>query len=94
MMPHQIRLNAEPQMNYSTGEQIRVGDKVVADGMTGVVVCDFDNREFLEGYSGWDTPDVEMLGGGKLSSGVMIETAEAGLVHYENEEVGNIRPRG
>jgi hypothetical protein len=81
-------------MNYSTGERIKVGDRVIADGMTGVVVCDFDNREFLEGYSNWDMPSVEMLGGGTLSSGVMIETVEAGLVHYANDEAGDIRPRG
>ena len=81
-------------MNYSTGEQMKVGDQVVADGMTGVIVCDFDNREFLEGYSGWDMPDVEMIGGGTLSSGVMIETVEAGLIHYENDEFGDIRLKG
>ncbi|MEO8175472.1 MAG: hypothetical protein ABI626_02285 [Sphingomicrobium sp.] len=78
-------------MNYPTGEKMKVGDQVVADWMSGVIVCDFDSREFLEGYSGWDTPDVEMLGGGTLSSGVMIETVEAGLVHYENEVIGDIR---
>ena len=78
-------------MHYPTGEKMRVGDRVVADGMTGVIVCDFDHRECLEGYSGWDMPDVEMLGGGTLSSGVMIETVEAGLVHYENEGIGDIR---
>jgi len=80
-------------MNYATGQPIRVGDQVFADGMTGVVVCDFDNREFLEGYSGWDMPDVEMLGGGTLSSGVMIDTIEAGLIHYQTNEFGEITSR-
>ena len=51
--------------------------------MPGIVVCDFDTRTFLAGYDDWDTPDVEMLGGGFLSSGVMIETQQAGLIHYE-----------
>lgn len=78
-------------MNYSNGQQIKVGDQVVADGMAGRVVCDFDNREFLDGYEGWDMPTVEMLGGGTLSSGVMIETEEAGLVHYAEEHEGIIR---
>lgn len=64
----------------------------MVDGMTGVVVCDFDNREFLEGYADWDMPDVEMLGGGKLSSGVMVRTVVAGMIHYEDEEAGDIRP--
>jgi len=61
---------------------MKVGDQVIADGMTGVILCDFDNREFAEGYEGWDMPEVEMLGGGKLDSGVMIETVEASLIHY------------
>jgi hypothetical protein len=78
-------------MNYSNGQQIKVGDLVVVDGMAGHVVCDFDNREFLDGYEGWDMPTVEMLIGGTLSSGVMIETEEAGLVHYADEDKGNIR---
>ncbi len=59
-------------MNYSSGEPILIGDQVVVDGMAGVVVCDFDKREFLEGYEGWDMPDVEMVGGGTLSRGVMV----------------------
>lgn len=80
-------------MNYLTGQKIKIGDRVVADGMTGVVVCDFDSREFLEDYAGWDMPDVEMLGGGKLNSGIMIETEEAGLVHYEDESFGHIAKR-
>jgi hypothetical protein len=63
-----------------------VGDEVIADGMSGVIVCDFDDRQFLDGYEDWDTPTVEMAGGGKLSVGVMIKTVEAGLVHYEHED--------
>ena len=78
-------------MNYSTGQQIKVGDQVVADGMAGIVVCDFDNREFLDGYAGWDMPAVELIGGGTLSYGVMIKTEEAGLVHYAEEDEGIIR---
>ncbi|MGH6614031.1 hypothetical protein [Sphingomonas sp.] len=72
-------------MQYATGQKIRAGDEVIADGMKGVVVCDFDGREFAEGYEAWDTPETEMLGGGTLSSGVMIHTAEAGLIHYPDE---------
>ncbi|WP_156840365.1 hypothetical protein [Novosphingobium aquimarinum] len=69
-------------MNYATGRAIKIGDRVLADGMAGVVVCDFDHREFLDGHAGWDMPEAEMIGGGKLNSGVMIDTVEAGLVHY------------
>ena len=71
-------------MEYASGQTMRVGDEVIAQGMTGVIVCDFDNREFAIGYSDWDAPEIEMLGGGTLSKGVMIETAEAGLVYYED----------
>ena len=78
-------------MNYSTGQKIKIGDHVTADGMKGVVVCDFDDREFLDGYEDCKDPIVEMLGGGTLSSGVMIKTEEAGLVHYPQEDEGIIR---
>ncbi|PWJ85107.1 hypothetical protein C8D77_12923 [Mesorhizobium loti] len=69
-------------MQYATGQKMKVGDEVVADGMRGLIVCDFDTREFAVGYDTWDMPTTEMLGGGTLSSGVMIETAEAGMIHY------------
>jgi hypothetical protein len=70
-------------MRYSTGQTIMVGDHVKVDGMAGIVVCDFDNRAFVAGYGGWDSPDAEMIGGGTLSSGIMVNTTEAGLIHYE-----------
>ena len=70
-------------MRYATGQMMTVGDAVIADDMIGTIVCDFDRRAFLSGYEGWDMPTVEMLDGGTLSSGVLIETVEAGLIHYE-----------
>jgi len=81
-------------MNYATGQAIKVGDEVGADGMTGIVVCDFENRQFLDGYESWDVPPtLEMNGGGTLSSGVMIETREAGMIHYgfEDENIVFVR---
>lgn len=71
-------------MRYSTGEEMAVGHDVLVDGMSGVIVCDFDKRMFADGYESWDTPTVEMPGGGTLSSGVMVTTKKAGLVHYES----------
>ncbi len=71
-------------MRYATGEEVAVGDEVVADGMAGVIVCDFNNRRFLDGYESWDTPEIEMVGDGTLSDGVMIKTVEAGMIYYEN----------
>ena len=70
-------------MRYSTGEEVAIGDEVLADGMSGVIVCDFDNRLFADGYDDWDAPTVEMVGGGTLSSGVMIHTSEAGFIHHQ-----------
>lgn len=72
-------------MNYSTGQKIRIGDKVIADGGSGIVVCDFDNEEYLPGYEYYDT-QTELVGGGTLSSGVMIKTEHMGLVHYPEED--------
>ncbi len=69
-------------MRYANGRQIKVGDAVLADGMTGIIVCDFDNQRFAEGFEDWNAPCTEMLGGGRLSSGVMVHTNEAGLIHY------------
>lgn len=70
-------------MNYvSGGENIVVGDSVLVEGdIRGVVICDFDNWQCLSGYEGWLSKE-EMLGGGFLSSGVLIETDEIGIVHY------------
>ena len=78
-------------VRYISGQMMRVGDEVVADKMPGTIVCDFDNRVFAEGYADWDLPEVEMLGGGTLSSGIMILTLEAGLIHYP-DGTGNIAP--
>ncbi len=78
-------------MDYSTGQRIEVGDRVVADGMAGLVVADFETREFLEGYERWDMPTAEMIGGGTLSCGVMIKTEECGLIHYAEEDEGIVR---
>ena len=80
-------------MRYATGAEMAVGDEVLADGMSGVIVCDFDNRRFAKGYEDWDVPTVEMLGGGTLSSGVMVETKEAGLIHYESGMSGIVSIR-
>lgn len=76
-------------MKYATGHVMKIGDEVIADGMPGVIVCDFDQRQFVTGFENWDIPTVELIGGGTLACGVMIETQEAGLIHYE-KGIGNI----
>ncbi|MFZ2995630.1 MAG: hypothetical protein WA070_05520 [Sphingobium sp.] len=74
---------------------MKLGDKVVADGMCGVIVCDFDSREFAEGYEHLNPQPVDLNDGDIPSTGVMIKTVEAGLVHYGDgtcgiERVGEI----
>lgn len=76
-------------MKYSTGQPVAVGDQVIADGMAGVVVCDFDNREFLEGYLHWGAPPIAISDGTTLSSGIMVNTTEAGMIYYQ-DGVGRI----
>ena len=49
-------------MNYPTGQIVKIGDRVIVDGMIGIVECDFDNREFLPGFEGWNMPTVEKIG--------------------------------
>jgi len=70
-------------MKYSNGRRsIRVGDSVLVEGnVEGVVVFDLDHWQCLSGYEGWLTKD-EMIGGGSLLSGVLIETSAIGMVLY------------
>lgn len=70
-------------MKYSNGRRsIRAGDAVLVEGnVEGVVVCDLDHWQCLSGYEGWLSKD-EMIGGGSLLSGVLIETSAIGMVHY------------
>lgn len=77
-------------MNYvASGKKINIGDIIVADGMQGTVVCDYDNNEALEGFEGWLIKE-ELVGGGYLNSGIMINTNEAGLIYYSEEDEGII----
>ena len=65
----------------ASGEEIQVGDRVLVEGnVPGKVVCDFDNWKSLEGYEHWLTKE-ELVGGGTLRSGIMVETTEIGFVH-------------
>ena len=39
-------------MKYSTGEEVRLGDKVkLWAGAEGIVVCSLDSKEFSDAYS-------------------------------------------
>lgn len=75
-------------MKYANGQIIKLGDEVfVEKNVRGIVVCDFDTGECAEEYSTWD-PNVELVGGGTLSCGVLIKTEELGLLHYTIEDEG------
>ncbi len=87
MRPVDARLSClEGTVSYvNNGRRIRVGDSVLLEGDKGVVICDYEKWECLSGYEGWLTKK-ELVGGGFLSSGVMIETAGTGMVRYPEED--------
>jgi hypothetical protein len=76
------QLSREGRVHYKgSGEEVRVGDRVLVEGnVPGTVVCDFDNWKSLDGYEHWLTTE-ELVGGGTLKSGIMVETTELGFVH-------------
>lgn len=60
-------------MKYWKGEEVYIGDEVIADKSKGIVVCVIDTNQFSEDYSeGW----------AYLGKGILIETKALGLVHY------------
>jgi len=76
-------------MRYvETDQEISIGDRVVVGPSPGLVVCDFEKWVALPGYEDWLIKD-ELVGGGHLASGVMIETQQYGFIHYPepNEEI-------
>lgn len=72
-------------MQYANGRLMKVGDEVIVDGMTGVIVCDFYNQEFVSGYEHLNPSPVDTTGSDIPSTGVMVKTIEAGLIHYGEE---------
>lgn len=65
-------------MKYSDDSNILLGDVVtLGGGMTGVVVCNFDNKEFAKGFdkNEW----------GDFKTGIMVESPQAGLVYYAED---------
>lgn len=62
-------------MKYIDGKTVNIGDTVdIGGGMTGTVVCDFDNDKYIDGYPKniW----------GILSNGVLVYSNEAGVIHF------------
>jgi hypothetical protein len=60
-------------MNYMDGNEVYIGDKVIADDSEGVVVCVIDTKQFSDNYK----EDWAYLG-----KGMLIETKKWGLIHY------------
>lgn len=57
------------------GQKIRVGDTVkLWEGCSGVVVCSMDDDEY--------TPEYPREEWSYLKTGVMIDSDQAGLIHY------------
>ena len=61
-------------MKYSNGQEVFVGDRVIADGAEGVVVYVIDTKMSSEVLptGTWDY----------LEKGIMVDTIDMGLVHY------------
>jgi len=62
-------------MNYPDGQQIRVGDKVkLWNECYGLVVCSIDTQEYTSEYpkEQWSY----------LKTGILINSDQAGLIHY------------
>ena len=66
-------------MKFPDGKTVRIGDHVkLWDGCFGKVVAIFDSREFEPGYlkNEW----------GYLEHGILVESDQAGLIHYLEPE--------
>lgn len=66
-------------MKYSSGQEVKLGDKVkLGDDSGGVVVFSIDTDEYAPEYpkAQWDY----------LKRGVMVDFPKYGLIHYEEAE--------
>jgi hypothetical protein len=68
---------ASDDLRYSSGEEIRLGDSVLASGTApGTVVCVIERGEF--------TPDFPAAQWAYLERGFMVLEADGTLIHYEH----------
>ncbi|WP_331350629.1 hypothetical protein [Cellvibrio sp. UBA7671] len=65
-------------MNYSDGQELKIGDIVELKNSRGVVVCSIDDEQYSKDYSKIDWS--------YLNRGVLIEFEKYGVIHYENIE--------
>jgi hypothetical protein len=60
-------------MKYFDGKEVHIGDKVIADGSEGIVVCVIDTKQFSKEWpEGW----------AYLQRGMLVNTKKWGLIHY------------
>lgn len=74
-------------VKYRDGDRnIRLGDSVlVENGIGGLVVCDFEGKEYEPGYEDWSAGFCAAASGIPVK-GIMVSTAEYGLIYYESED--------
>lgn len=65
-------------MKYFGGEEIYVGDNVIADKSDGIIICVIDTKQFTAEYTEEDWAYLE--------KGCLVETKEMGLVHYPKSD--------
>ena len=66
-------------MKYSSGQEVRLGDKVkLGDDSDGVVVCSIDKDEYSSGFprAQWEY----------LVRGVLVKFPKFGVIYYEQAE--------
>jgi hypothetical protein len=70
---------SDTPMNYPSGEKVVIGDRVrLWRGCEGTVVCSIDDGQYTPAFpkSEWEY----------LKRGVLIESGQAGLIHYIQPE--------
>jgi hypothetical protein len=67
-------------VNYPDGKKVRIGDRLkLWDGCFGTVVCSIDDDEY--------TPEHSRDHWAYLKTGILIDSSQAGLIHYNAPEV-------
>ena len=66
-------------MNYSDGQEVRLGDRVkLGENDGGIVVCSIDTGDYSDDY-----PEAQWS---YLKKGVMIKFPTYGLIHYPDPD--------
>lgn len=70
----------------TTGRDVRAGDVVrVEGGVRGIVVCDYDHWECVDGYERFLSRN-RMFDGSTLGTGVMVDAEDFGLILYPEQD--------